>query len=143
MEERITDLTYVRLEYAHWREMQKRDKEREAEQCLLVHQQNLRAFYHDHDYGEKRNQEEVIIQEQPREVNGSTVNEVGIPVEVGKCLFVWRTCIIIICISECQTDIRILRSPKCQRKAGSFYLSPTTCPLWCEHMLQQDICSSC
>ena len=49
--------------------MQKRDKEREGEQYLQVHQHNLQAFYHDHDYGEKGNQEEVIIQVQSREAS--------------------------------------------------------------------------
>ena len=68
-----------------------------------MHQQKLRAFHHDHNYGVKEIKEEVIICEQPGGVSSLTVNEVGIPVEVGKCtLGLYGLCIN--CILECQTD---------------------------------------
>ena len=50
-EERRADLACARFERAQRRDMQKKDKEREAEQRILVHQQNVLAFHHDHGYG--------------------------------------------------------------------------------------------
>ena len=41
----------------------KEDWRKEHEKLALQHQQNLWAFNHDHDYGVKRNQEEITIQE--------------------------------------------------------------------------------
>ena len=61
-------------------------KGREDEKLALQHQYNILAVNHDHNYGIKGSQEEVKIQEQPRETNGTAVNEVGIPVEVGRVI---------------------------------------------------------
>ena len=94
-EVRRNGLACARFERAQWRDKQKRDKEREAEQCAISHQQKLRAFHHDHNYGVKEIEEEVIICERPGGVSSLTVNEVGIPVEVGKCTL----CLYVLCIN--------------------------------------------
>ena len=69
-------LACARFERAQRRDAQKKYKDREDEKLALQHQHSLRAVNHDHDYGVKGSQEEVTIQEQPRETNGTTVNEV-------------------------------------------------------------------
>ena len=79
-------LDCARFERAQRRDSRKKYKDREDEKIALQHQHNLRALNHDHDYGVKGSQEQVTIQEQPRETNGITVNEVGIPVEVGRVI---------------------------------------------------------
>ena len=71
--------------------MQKKDKEREAEQRIPVHQQNIPALHHDHDYGVKVGKLEELIEELPREIHDTTVYEVGIPVEVGSSVFCLRS----------------------------------------------------
>ena len=88
-EERRADLACARFERAQRRDMQKKDKEREAEQRILVHQQNVLALHHDHDYGVKVGKSEELIEELPREIHDTTVYEVGIPVEVGKFSFLF------------------------------------------------------
>ena len=60
-EVRRNGLACARFERAQRRDKQKRDKEREAEQCAISHQQKLRAFHHDHNYGVKEIEEEIII----------------------------------------------------------------------------------
>ena len=64
--------------------MQKKDKERKGKQRILVHQQNVLALHHDHDYGVKVGKSEELIEELPREIDKTTVYKVEIPVEVGK-----------------------------------------------------------
>ena len=66
--------------------MQKKDKEREAEQRVLVHLQNLKALHHNHDYGVKVGKSEELIEELPREIHDTTVYEVGI---LGKFSFLF------------------------------------------------------
>ena len=88
-EERRADLACARFERAQRRDMQKKDKEREAEQRILVHQQNVLALHHDHDYGVKVRKSEELIEELPREIHDTTVYEVGIPVEVVKFSFLF------------------------------------------------------
>ena len=86
-EERRADLACARFESAQRRDMQKKDKEREAEQHILVHQQIVPALHHD---------QEKLIEELPREIHDTTVYGVGIPVEVGKFSFLFVQCITII-----------------------------------------------
>ena len=77
-------LACARFEQAQQQDVRKKYKDREDGKLALQHQHSLRALNHDHDYGVKGSQEEVTIQEQPRQTNGTTVNEVEIPVEVGR-----------------------------------------------------------
>ena len=48
-------------------------KEKEAEQRILVHQQNILVLHHDQYYGVKVGKSEELIKKLPREIHDTTV----------------------------------------------------------------------